>query len=128
MATGTVNTKEIGNDGGPVTLLKQSAAKAWSNLNGVSFGLSGSFNLSGAIDNGIGDYTINFTNSLADANYSPSNSSNNPPPNGAADQSVACTRSISASLYQIYIARMGDGTASNHDRDIVTTSIHGDLA
>ena len=45
-------------------------AKVWVNFNGKStVTIRGSFNVSSVTDNGTGDYTVNFTNSLADANY-----------------------------------------------------------
>ena len=45
-------------------------AKAWVNFNGTStVAIRASFNVSSITDNGTGDYTVNFTNALADANY-----------------------------------------------------------
>jgi hypothetical protein len=46
-------------------------AKAWVNFNGTgTVAIRASYNVSSITDNGTGDYTINFTNALADANYS----------------------------------------------------------
>jgi hypothetical protein len=46
------------------------AAKAWVNFNGTgTVAIRGSFNVSSITDNGTGDYTVNFTNALADTNY-----------------------------------------------------------
>ena len=45
-------------------------AKAWVNFNGTgTVAIRASFNVSSVTDNGTGEYTINFTNSLTDANY-----------------------------------------------------------
>jgi len=45
-------------------------AKAWVNFNGSGTpAIRASFNVSSITDNGTGDFTINFTNALADANY-----------------------------------------------------------
>ena len=45
-------------------------AKAWVNFNGTgTVSIRGSFNVSSITDNGTGDFTVNFTNSLSDANY-----------------------------------------------------------
>jgi len=56
---------------GPVTLTGQSAAKAWSNLNGTgTIAERDSFNVSGYVDNGTGDYTFTISNDMSDANYS----------------------------------------------------------
>lgn len=45
-------------------------AKAWINYKGtVTRGINASYNVSSVTANGTGDYTINFTNAFADANY-----------------------------------------------------------
>ena len=57
--------------GGAATLTKQSAAKAWLNLNGTgTIAVRDSFNVSGVSDGGTGNYTTSFTSSFDDANYS----------------------------------------------------------
>jgi hypothetical protein len=48
----------------------QGSAKAWVNFNGTgTVAINASYNVSSITDNGTGDYTVNFTNALADANY-----------------------------------------------------------
>ena len=45
--------------------------RAWVNFNGTgTVAIRSSFNVSSITDNGTGDYTVNFTNALSDANYS----------------------------------------------------------
>ena len=45
--------------------------RAWVNFNGTgTVAIRGSGNVSSITDNGVGDYTINFTTALVDANYS----------------------------------------------------------
>lgn len=45
-------------------------AKAWVNFNGTgTVAIRAQGNVSSITDNGSGDYTVNFTNALADANY-----------------------------------------------------------
>ena len=45
-------------------------AKAWVNFNGTgTVAIRGSFNVSSITDNGTGDYTINFTTAMPNANY-----------------------------------------------------------
>lgn len=47
-------------------------AKAWVNFNGTgTVAIRAAGNVSSITDNGTGDYTVNFTTALADANYSP---------------------------------------------------------
>ena len=46
------------------------SAKAWVNFNGTgTVAIRQSYNVSSITDNGTGQYTINFTNALTDANY-----------------------------------------------------------
>ena len=51
--------------------------RAWVNFNGTTVtnpasmtGVRGSFNVSSILDNGAGDYTVNFTTAMPDVNYS----------------------------------------------------------
>lgn len=49
--------------------------RAWVNFNGTTntggfCTIRGSFNVTSVADNGTGDYTVNFTNAMPDANYS----------------------------------------------------------
>lgn len=47
------------------------AVNAWVNFNGTgTVAIRASYNVSSITDNGTGDYTVNFTNALTDANYS----------------------------------------------------------
>jgi hypothetical protein len=49
----------------------QGSAKAWVCFDGTGTpAILGSFNVSSITDNGTGDYTVNFTNAFANANYS----------------------------------------------------------
>jgi hypothetical protein len=51
------------------------AAKAWVNFNGTgTVAIRAQFNVSSITDNGTGDYTVNFSSALADANYTVSGS------------------------------------------------------
>ena len=48
------------------------SARAWVNFNGTgTVAIRGSANVSSITDNGTGDYTVNFTTAMADANYAP---------------------------------------------------------
>ena len=53
-------------------------AKAWVNFNGTgTVAIRASYNVSSITDNGVGDYTVNFTTALADANYAIANGKDN---------------------------------------------------
>lgn len=63
---------------GGSTLYPQFACRAWINFDGTlvtnpasTTGIRGSGNVSSVLDNGTGDYTINFTTAMPDANYAP---------------------------------------------------------
>ena len=43
--------------------------RAWVNYNGVTPAISASFNVSSVTRNGTGDYTVNFSTAMTDANY-----------------------------------------------------------
>jgi hypothetical protein len=44
--------------------------RAWVNFNGTgTVAIRASFNVSSITDNGVGDYTLNFTNAMPDVNY-----------------------------------------------------------
>jgi hypothetical protein len=46
------------------------AAKAWVNFNGTgTVAIRDSYNISSITDNGTGDYTLSFTNNMANGNY-----------------------------------------------------------
>jgi hypothetical protein len=50
-------------------------AKAWVNFNGTgTVAINSSFNVSSITDNGTGNYTVNFTTAMANANYALSGS------------------------------------------------------
>ena len=70
----TLRLTTISNQDGSATVPSQTvisgSAKAWVNFNGTgTVAIRASFNVSSITDNSTGDYTINFTNALADANY-----------------------------------------------------------
>lgn len=56
---------------GPVTLTKQSAAKAYASVDQTNGGASllKSFNVTSVTDNGTGEFSLSFTSSFSDGNY-----------------------------------------------------------
>jgi hypothetical protein len=54
----------------PVNTVVNGSAKAWVNFNGAgTVAIRAAFNVSSITDNGTGDYTVNFTTAMSDANY-----------------------------------------------------------
>ena len=67
----TANTPPQFNDGNGTQV--GTLCRAWVNFNGVTTAtIRASFNVSSVTRNGTGDYTVNFTNAMPDANYSAS--------------------------------------------------------
>ncbi|MBM5801691.1 MAG: hypothetical protein FJ077_12845 [Cyanobacteria bacterium K_DeepCast_35m_m2_023] len=66
-ASANITLASDGTIGG--TCLTQTC-RAWVNFNGTgAVAIRASYNVSSITDNGTGDYTVNFTTALADANY-----------------------------------------------------------
>ena len=54
----------------PVDTVVNGTAKAWVNFNGTgTVAIRRAFNVSSITDNGTGNYTLNFTTAMPDANY-----------------------------------------------------------
>jgi len=71
----TLRVSTLANQGGTQSTAIENAingsAKAWVNFNGAgTVAIRASYNVSSITDNNTGDYTVNFTNAFADANYS----------------------------------------------------------
>lgn len=71
----TIKTTTLSNVAGtasvPVDTVINGSAKAWVNFNGTgTVAIRAAFNVSSITDNGTGDYTVNFTVAMVDANYS----------------------------------------------------------
>lgn len=70
----TIRTDNLQNAAGtltvPVGTVVNGSAKAWVNFNGTgTVAIRAAFNVSSITDNNVGDYTINFTTAMPDANY-----------------------------------------------------------
>lgn len=120
-----VDTISAANGTDPVTLTKQSAAKASLNYKGTATNtIRYSFNVSSVTDNTTGNYTTNFSNSMSSADYTVTcaqggDTSNNEvrvPENGG---------SLAASGFQVNTLLVG---SSINDATYLFETIHGDLA
>lgn len=70
----TLRVGTISNSGGTASTSADNvingSAKAWVNFNGTgTVAIRAGYNVSSITDNGTGNYTVNFTTALADANY-----------------------------------------------------------
>jgi hypothetical protein len=69
-ATAGTNTTQIATTAFVAAAIPTNNVKAWVNFNGTgTVSIRASMNVSSITDNGAGDYTMNFTTALADANY-----------------------------------------------------------
>ena len=67
----TTISNQTGSSSVPSETVINGSAKAWVNFNGTgTVAIRASFNVSSITDNGTGDYTVNFTTAMVDANYS----------------------------------------------------------
>jgi hypothetical protein len=107
---------------GPVTLTKQSAAKAWVNFNGTgTIAARDSFNVASLTDNGTGVYIVNFTSAFGAANFSPTAS-------GRGENNVTLNTtddSIGSTSSQIVCV---NSSGTTDDSSHVYFNAHGDLA
>jgi hypothetical protein len=66
----TISTLSDGTSSTSATDIVNGSARAWVNFNGTgTVAIRASYNVSSITDNGTGDYTVNFTNAMPDANY-----------------------------------------------------------
>jgi len=110
--------------GGAATLTKQSAAKAWQNLNGSTFGLRDSFNTASSTDNGTGDHSHTMTTAMSDADYVVLVTSRNEATNTNSANNIHQGTAPTASVFRIQHIENGSGT----DAVYLSSSVHGDLA
>lgn len=129
MSTVKVDTLVASDGSSPVTLTKQSAAKAWNHFDGTgTVAIDNSFNVSSLIDSSTGQYASSFTNNMSSTQYpntghsrhdggvnalfSTSNKDNYPP----------ITSSCGIDSFS------SDGNQTGTDSDQMSQLIHGDLA
>ena len=99
--------------------------KAWQNFDGKTSGgvtSRDSFNVSGLVDNGTGDYNCTLTNNMGNVNYSQTGNSHN---SGVSWSDSPYTGGKTASALDIQTANTGGVSA---DCDIIDTIACGELA
>lgn len=91
--------------------------RAWVNFNGTgTVAIRASFNVSSITDNGVGDYTVNFTNAMPDANFSV-----------LATNEYLNTRGDAASNHNIYIAAYAASASSANVQTFTSTPSYSDV-
>ena len=111
------DTISAANGTDPVTLTKQSAAKAYGHV-AADASLNYSLNISGGVDNSTGKYTLSFTTGFSNTRYpTPSTAQN------GSDRSVTVGGPTTSS----FILECFDQSGANADSTIHTVSF-GELA
>jgi hypothetical protein len=97
--------------------------RAWVNFNGTgTVAIRASGNVTSITDNGTGDYTVNFTNALADANYAPVMGARRGSTN--TDIGVVFPNSGTFSTTQLQVLSQAPSVTSTPvDADIVTVAV-----
>ena len=121
-----VDTISAANGTDPVTLTKQSAAKAWLNLKSTTSTIQGSLNVSSIVDNAGGDFASNLTSSMNDIHYSIAASNIG---DTQASFAVCITSSRDANTVGKYEFQCRNTVSDSiNDVTVANTVIHGDLA
>ena len=120
----TLNTDEL------VDVNNTRVAKAWVNFNGAgTVAIRASYNISSVTDNGTGNYTINFSTAMVDANYSVGLSASDIGSAGLTDGYAygAWKRGANNAAYLAGSLRIGIGYAGNnllYDSSIINVQIY----
>ena len=121
LADGAVTAAKLG------TTEQTRIAKAWVNFDGTTSPgtIRSSYNVSSVTKNGVGDYTVNFTTAMSDANYSVSCTGS-----GGAVQSVLICRFTLAQLTapttnSIRVASTNGGSANATDDPFYNVQVFG---
>jgi hypothetical protein len=103
----------------------QQAVKAWVNFNGTgTVAIRAGYNVSSITDNGVGDYTVNFTTAMPDANYAMGGSSKIDSNNGDSNSWIVGVRRNSGnpSTSQCRIGVFFHNNNSAQDGEIINAS------
>ena len=118
---GSISVTGEGNS--TTTNLQQGLAKVWINFNGEgTIASRDTFNVGSISDEATGDYQINYTNNMGNANYAPSGMSEGD--GKVVIDDSAYSSHVTTSSLDIDVKTGG----TKIDREVICTTIHGDLA
>ena len=108
----------------PITLTKQSAAKAWCDIAANPVAFRDSFGISSSSDIAVGNYSVSFTNSFSNAYYAPAGNTST-----ASFSTNAFTNRTDAGgkTTSLYEWSTSNGNSA-YDLTFNTLTISGDLA
>jgi hypothetical protein len=95
--------------------------RAWVNFNGTgTVAIRGSGNVTSITDNGTGDYTVNFTTALADANYGVAGFAAN---TGGTGRAVVCQTNVRTTYSTTALAVLTGDSGSVFDVTTVNVAV-----
>lgn len=110
------------------TNLQQGLCKCWNNFDALgTFTLQDSFNVSSLADNGVGLYTVNFSNSMGNGNYATAGMAQNSL-SESANLPLVGARSATLPSTSSFKAAVTTANTVLTDVDVVRVIAHGDLA
>jgi len=106
-----------------MSVINQGTAKVWVNFNGEgTIASRDTFNVSSLNDDNTGEYRINFTNNMGNANYAPSGMAEG-------DGKVVIEDSnYSSNVTTSYLDVDCKTGGTFIDREVICTTVHGDIA
>jgi hypothetical protein len=87
--------------------------RAWVNFNGVNNTIRASGNVSSVTVNGTGDYTVNFTTAMPDANYSAATSVDNDTATGNSTAFMPFPTTPFSTSSARFVIRLASGALAN---------------
>lgn len=99
--------------------------RAWVNFNGTgTVAINAQFNVSSITDNGTGDYTVNFTNAMPDANYAVAGTAQNNTTSGTGGADLNVKRSTDGfAAGSTRLITYGSSTETSLDCVVVSVAI-----
>jgi hypothetical protein len=93
--------------------------RAWVNFNGTgTVAIRASGNVSSITDNGVGDYTVNFTTAIADVNYAAVGSNGNDVASGLLEVSVSSKSTTAQRVFS-----KNGSTNANADQSLISVAV-----
>ena len=113
----------------PVGLTKQTAAKAWVNFDATGTPAArDSLNFSSIVDNSAGDFTLNWSSSMANGNYALTGMTEN----FSVVSTTTCVLGVHNDTFpatsSVTLTTIRTDSSSTTERDVNCASIFGDLA
>jgi len=124
MSTLNVTNISDGTNSTSTTNVVQGSAKAWVNFDGTGTpSIREAYNVSSITDNGTGDYTVNLTTALADANYACVGASGTNGTTATSGRSFQPNTSSPSTTSFRFSIRLTDNNMTNFDDPLVYVAI-----